>query len=84
MEKSYKNKYRDTKYKQIAIAVKLNDYTMIDNYCKTHSISKAALITRAVKYCIEHNIDLTAESDGGNASEDIGAAEDIGDWFFIL
>ena len=77
MEKSYKNKYRDTKYKQIAIAIKPNDYTMIDNYCKMNDISKAALIVRAVKYCIGHNIDLTAESDGVNVSEDIGAAEDI-------
>ena len=72
MEKSYKNKYRDTKYKQIAIAIKPNDYTMIDNYARGRGISKAALITRAVKYCIGHNIDLTAESDGGNVSEDIG------------
>lgn len=79
MKKSYKNNYRDTKYKQIAIAIKPNDYTMIDNYCKMHGISKTALIVRAIRYCIGHNIDLTAESDGGNVSEDIGAAEDIGD-----
>lgn len=72
MEKSYKNKYRDTKYKQIAIAIKPNDYTMIDNYCKMHGISKAALITRAIKYCIIHDIDLTKEQNGGNMSEDIG------------
>ena len=71
MEKSYKNNYRDTKYKQIAIAIKPNDYTMIDNYCKMHGISKAALITRAVKYCIGHNIDLTTDQNGG-AAEDIG------------
>ena len=75
MEKSYKNNYRDTKYRQIAIAIKPNDYTMIDDYCKMHGISKAALITRAIKYCIGHNIDLS-EPDGGN---DIGgAAENIG------
>ena len=75
MEKSYKNKYRDTKYKQIAIAIKPADYTIIDNYCKQHNISKAALIVRAVRYCIGHNIDLISEQDGGNVSED---------WFFIL
>ena len=71
MGKSYKNNYRDTKYKQIAIAIKPNDYTMIDDYCKMHGISKAALITRAVRYCIAKNIDLTMDSDGG-AAEDIG------------
>lgn len=69
MEKSYKNKYRDTKYKQVAIAIKPADYTIIDNYCRAYNISKAALIVRAVRYCIGHNIDLTAEQDGGNAED---------------
>ena len=78
MEKSYKNNYRDTKYRQIAIAVKPKDYIIIDDYCKAHNISKAALIVRAVRYCIAQNIDLLSEQDGGNVSEDVGAAEDIG------
>ena len=69
----YIDKSRATgKIKQLNLTLQGADYTMIDNYCKAHNISKAALITRAVKYCIGHNIDLAADSDSGNASEDIG------------
>lgn len=73
-------KYNKKAYCNISIRIKPIDYNIIDNYARARGISKAALITRAVKYCIGHNIDLVADPDGGNASEDIGgAAEDIGD-----
>ena len=69
----YIDKSRATgKIKQLNLTIQGTDYIIIDDYCKRHNISKAALITRAVKYCIGHNIDLMTELDGGNVSEDIG------------
>lgn len=71
-------KYNKKAYCNISIRIKPIDYSIIDDYCKRHNISKAALITRAIKYCIGHNIDLTAVQLDG--ADDIGgAAEDIGD-----
>ena len=69
----YIDKSRATgKIKQLNLTLQGADYTIIDNYCKMHTISKAALITRAVRYCITHNIDLTKEQQNGGAAEDIG------------
>lgn len=62
-------RYNKKAYCNISIRVKPIDYNIIDAYCKNHNISKAALIVRAVRYCIGHNIDLLSEQDGGN---DIG------------
>lgn len=55
------------KIKQLNLTLQGADYIIIDEYCKMHGISKAALIVRAVRYCIGHNIDLATEhSDGGS------------------
>lgn len=71
-------KYNKKAYCNISIRIKPADYNIIDDYCRAYNISKAALIVRAVRYCIAQNIDLLSEQDGGNVSEDVGAAEDIG------
>ena len=64
-------KYNKKAYCNISIRIKPIDYNIIDDYCKRHNISKAALIVRAVRYCIAQNIDLATEhSDGGSVSED--------------
>ena len=63
-------RYNKKAYCNISIRIKPIDYNIIDDYCKMHNISKAALITRAIKYCIVHNIDLTAAQDCENVSED--------------
>lgn len=65
-------KYNKKAYCNISIRIKPIDYNIIDDYSKRHNISKAALIVRAVRYCIGHSIDLTMDSDGGNASEEVG------------
>ena len=54
------NKYRSSHYKRLSLDILPADFALIDDYCKTHGISKAALIVRSVKYCIANNIDLTA------------------------
>ena len=63
-------KYNKKAYCNISIRIKPIDYNIIDDYCKRHNISKAALITRAVRYCIGHNIDLISEQDGGSVLDD--------------
>lgn len=35
----------------------IDDYNMI-NYCSAVGISKAQLIVKAIRYCIDHNINL--------------------------
>ena len=56
-------RYNAKTYKNIAIRIKPADYALIDDYAHSHNISKASLITRAVKYCIANNIDLTVEKE---------------------
>lgn len=52
------NKYNQANYKKIQANIKPDDYTLIDNYCATTGISKAQLIVKSIRYCIEHGIDL--------------------------
>lgn len=61
--KSYKNNFRDAKYKQIAIAVKPADHKVIDDFCKSNGISKAKFIVSACRYCIDNGIDLNNEKE---------------------
>jgi len=42
----------------LGISIKPEDYNFIDNYSKDNNISKAQLIIKAVRYCIEHDIKL--------------------------
>ena len=61
-DKKYRyKKLEDGTKKQINATIDSSDYKMIDEYCKENEISKASLIVKAVKYCIENNIDLKNE-----------------------
>lgn len=51
------NKYNKANYKQLKANVKPDDYTVIDDYCKSHDISKAKFIVEACKYYIENHND---------------------------
>lgn len=62
-QKKADKKYRQKKLtdgtkKQINATLDIEVYSIIDEYCKANGISKASLITNAVKYCIENNINL--------------------------
>ena len=58
-DKKYRyKKLEDGTKKQINATIDLSDYKMIDDYCKNNGVSKASLIVKAIKYCIENNIDL--------------------------
>ena len=52
------NKYNQANYKQLKANVKPEDYNMIDTFCNETGISKAQLIVKSIKYCIENGIDL--------------------------
>lgn len=52
------NKYNAQNYKKIQANIKPEDYEFIDSYCKSTGINKAQLIVKAIKYCIEHDIEL--------------------------
>ena len=58
------------KIKQLNLTLQGADYIIIDEYCKMHGISKAALIVRAVRYCIKNNIDLTTAGAGDDIGKD--------------
>lgn len=51
------NKYNKANYKQLKANVKPDDYTVIDDYCKAHDISKAKFIVEACKFYIENHND---------------------------
>ncbi len=62
-QKKADKKYRQKKLtdgtkKQINATLDIDDYNMIDDYCKVNDMSKASLIVNAVKYCIENDINL--------------------------
>ncbi len=60
------NKYNKANYKKIQANIKPDDYSMIDTYCKTNDISKAQIIVKAIKYCIDNNIDLSTANTGNS------------------
>lgn len=55
------NKYNKENYKKIQANIKPDDYGVIEKHCEKTGLSKAALIVRAIKYCINHDIDLKNE-----------------------
>lgn len=55
------NKYNKENYKKIQANIKPDDYRIIEKHCESTGLSKASLIVRAIKYCIENNIDLKGE-----------------------
>ena len=60
-QKRADKKYNAKTYKNFQAHIKIADWEMIDNYCKTNDISKASILVNAIKYCIDHNIDLKKE-----------------------
>ena len=58
-QKKYIADYNKKSYKRLQVDVKPTIYIMIDDYCKNKGISKAMLITRACKYIIDNNIDIS-------------------------
>ncbi|MCM1024543.1 MAG: hypothetical protein NC395_10860 [Prevotella sp.] len=46
------NKYNKANYKQLKVNVKPEDFSIIDDYCKTRNISKAKFIVEACKFYI--------------------------------
>ena len=52
------NKYNQENYKKLQANVKPEDYNMIDTFCNKTGISKAQLIVKSIKYCIENGIEL--------------------------
>ena len=55
-DKRYRNKkLTDGTKKQINATLDINDYDIIDNYCKNSGMSKAQLIVDACKEYIKNN-----------------------------
>ena len=55
-DKKYRNKkLTDGTKKQINATLNINDYDIIDNYCKNSGMSKAQLIVAACKEYIKKN-----------------------------
>lgn len=55
-DKRYRNKkLTDGTKKQINATLDINDYDIIDNYCKNSGMSKAQLIVTACKEYIKNN-----------------------------
>lgn len=48
----------DKTYKNLAIHIRPENVQLIDNYCKSIGLSKAATIVNAIKYLIENNVNL--------------------------
>ncbi len=55
------NKYNKENYKKIQANIKPEDYNIITKHCEETGLSKASLIVKAIKYCIDNNIDLKDE-----------------------
>ena len=51
-------KIADGTNKRIGATIKTEDYNMIDQYSAATGISKAQLIVKAIRYCVEHDIQL--------------------------
>lgn len=56
------NKYNQENYKKIQANIKPDDFTMIEKYCADTGLSKAQLIVKAIRYCIDHDIDLIGDN----------------------
>lgn len=57
-QKRAKRKYLDKTYKNLAIRIRPEKVQLIDNYCKSIGLSKAATIVNAIKYLKENNVNL--------------------------
>ncbi len=57
-QKKYQNKIRTTTKAQLNCTIDREDFNLIADYCEKNDVSKAFLVVKAIKYCIENNIDL--------------------------
>ena len=55
-QKRAKKKYMDKTYKNLAIHTRPENVQLIDNYCQSIGMSKAATIVNAIKYLIEKTL----------------------------
>lgn len=55
-----RKKLSDGTKKQINATLDTADYMLIDNYCKSVGISKAAFMVAAARYCTENGVNLAA------------------------
>ena len=80
-QKRAKKKYMDKTYKNLAIHTRPENVQLIDNYCKSIGLSKAATIVNAIKYLIENNVNLAEwiekekQTDGAEQQTAPGEAE---------
>lgn len=75
-QKRAKKKYMDKTYKNLAIHTRPENVQLIDNYCKSIGLSKAATIVNAIKYLIENNVNLAEWIEKGKQTG--GAEKQIG------
>ncbi len=54
-------KYNEKTYKTFTVNAKFDEYDKITDYCEKNNLSKAQMLLRAARYCIDHNIDLKNE-----------------------
>lgn len=54
-------KYNEKTYKTFTVNAKFDEYDKITAYCEKNNLSKAQMLLRAARYCIDHNIDLKNE-----------------------
>ena len=60
-QKRADKKYHEKTYKAFTVNAKISEYDKITAYCEKNGISKAQLLLKAAKYCIDNNIDLKNE-----------------------
>ncbi len=60
-DKKYNEKVRYTKNRPLNVTVAVDDYNVIDEFCKNNEISKAQFIIKSCKYIIENNINFKDE-----------------------
>ena len=78
-QKRAKKKYMDKTYKNLAIHTRPENVQLIDDYCKSIGLSKAATIVNAIKYLIENNVNLAEWIKKENRTEDAGQQNAPGD-----
>ena len=78
-KKRKKKKYMDKTYKNLAIHTRPENVQLIDNYCQSIGMSKAATIVNAIKYLIENNVNLAEWIKKEKQTEDAGQQGGSGD-----
>ena len=55
-ENAYKRQYDKEHYKNIQLKTKLEDYSIIDKFCKEMNISKNQLLVKSALYVIQNDL----------------------------